>query len=348
MPNDLSPLPGHGAAVLRGLRVDACGPGLPWSGPVAARDFDSLLADARLRHRRAGGSDPFGDIVPDAVEPELLEAALAGFLPVGSGLVQTALEEFARVLGETIRSALRSPAWRGTQRLVVGGDGFRLARVAEIALGRTSALLRGEGLGCTVAAMRHPAEEAALLGAARLLPMRTLHGSDAVVTALVGRTGCRAAVVLPRLGVAPELAAAGIWRMRSWPAQGRADRATAFGGLATLLASLTAEASAAGLTLAPAVAIGVAAAVTEEGGLGDGAAALPGDWSAPDLLPAAALLRRLHDPAGTVPPAVLLHEVPVMQGLSEAAFHRDVARWGVLTIGGDAGHARFTNLPLRH
>jgi predicted NBD/HSP70 family sugar kinase len=43
--------------------------------------------------------------------------------------------------------------------------------------------------------------------------------------------------------------------------------------------------------------------------------------------------------------AVVLHNDAVVQGLSEASFQRDVARWAVLTIGTGLGNARFTNLP---
>jgi hypothetical protein len=40
---------------------------------------------------------------------------------------------------------------------------------------------------------------------------------------------------------------------------------------------------------------------------------------------------------------VLMHNDGVVQGLSEAPFMQDVARWGVLTIGTGLGNARFTN-----
>jgi hypothetical protein len=39
---------------------------------------------------------------------------------------------------------------------------------------------------------------------------------------------------------------------------------------------------------------------------------------------------------------ILLHNDAVVQGLSETPFMRDVARWGVLTIGTGLGNARFT------
>jgi hypothetical protein len=46
-------------------------------------------------------------------------------------------------------------------------------------------------------------------------------------------------------------------------------------------------------------------------------------------------------------PGVVLHNDAVAQGLSEASFLRDVAGWGVLTVGTGLGNARFTNLSVR-
>ncbi len=340
-----APLPAvaHGAAMLRGLRVEACGSHLPSLPAGADRDFDTILAAWRLRHRRGGGRDPFGDIVPEAVEADALDQALTGFLPVAAGLVQGAIEDVAHNLVKIIRACLVRPEWQGTQRVIVGG-GFRVARIAELALARASVLLRAEALGSAVAAIRHNPEETGLLGAARLVPMRLLEGSDAVLTADLGRRSFRAGIVLPRLGVAPDLAAASVWRLQRWiHATEAPDRDGALRGLAALLRGLAQMAAEAGLTLAPAIAIGLPAQATPDGSLGEGAETLPGDWSAPGFHPAEAIRAALPEHAVDV----VLHHAAVTYGLSEAPFHRDIARWGVLRIGADPGHARFTNLPLR-
>jgi hypothetical protein len=84
----------------------------------------------------------------------------------------------------------------------------------------------------------------------------------------------------------------------------------------------------------------------EEGQILRGAENLPGDWHAPEFHLASALSRLLPLEGGGHP-AVLLHNDAVLQGLSEAAFLRDVARWGVLTVGTGLGNARFTNMPMR-
>jgi hypothetical protein len=337
------PVASHGAALLRGLRVEASGNALPGLPAGADRDFDSILAAWRLRHRRGGGRDPFGDIVPEAVEAEALDQALAGFAPVAAGLVQGAIEDVAHNLVKIIRACLVRPEWQGTQRLVVGG-GFRVARIAELALARAGVLLRAESLGSAVAAIRHDPAETGLLGAARLLPLRLLEGSDAVLTADLGRRSFRAGLVLPRLGVAPELAAACIWRMRAWVHVAEApDRQRALQGLGALLGELAGMARDAGLSIAPAIAIGVPAPVAGDGTLGEGAELLPGDWSAPGFRAAEAIEALLPQRAADV----VLHHAAVTYGLSEAPFHRDIAHWGVLRIGADPGHARFSNLPLR-
>jgi len=42
-------------------------------------------------------------------------------------------------------------------------------------------------------------------------------------------------------------------------------------------------------------------------------------------------------------PLFVIHNDAVVQGLSEAANMKDVAHWGVFTIGTGLGNARFTN-----
>jgi hypothetical protein len=45
----------------------------------------------------------------------------------------------------------------------------------------------------------------------------------------------------------------------------------------------------------------------------------------------------------TVGETVIMHNDAVVQGLSGAPFMRDVAQWGILTIGTGLGNAHFTN-----
>jgi hypothetical protein len=351
MPDDLPILPAHGATLFPGLRLDAYSLDLPEQGGQSGdrashQAFDAILAGWRRKLRRGGGADPFGGDVADTVERDVLDAALAGGTPEAAGLVQGAIEDYAGALAAVVRRFLDLPEWHGTQRILVGG-GLRSARIGEVAVGRAGVLLRVAGVPVRLAPIRHDPDEAGLIGAARLVPRGLLDRADAVLTADLGGTSFRAGVVLPRLGVARDLAAAGVWRSRNWRhGDERVDRAAAIGRLAGLLGDLGGEAAAAGLSVAPVVAVGLPGVVDAEGRLRRGAENLPGDWQEEGFsLPAA--LARLLPMDGGGHPAVLLHNDAVAQGLSEAPFLRDVARWGVLTVGTGLGNARFTNLPAR-
>jgi hypothetical protein len=350
MPDDLPALPAHGARLFPGLRLDACSLDLPEGarqvGDRASHQaFDRILAGWRRRARR-GAPDPFGPEPDEAPARETLDATLAAGRPDAAGILQGAIEDYAGALADVVRRFLLLPEWAGTQRVVVGG-GLRAARTGEIAIARAAALLRAEGLDLRLTPIRHHPDEAGLVGAAHLLPRRVLQGCDAVLTADLGGTSFRAGVVLPRLGVAPDLAAAGIWRSRIWRhADEKLDRAAAIGHLAGLLGDLAGEAAAAGIRLAPVVAVGAPGVLDSEGQLLRGAENLPGDWQAEDFRPAEALARLLPLDGGGHP-MVVLHNDAVVQGLSEARFIRDVVRWGVLTIGTGLGNARFSNLPRR-
>jgi hypothetical protein len=351
MHNDLQTLPAHAATLFRGLRLDAYSLDLPeGEGQVgdraSHRAFDAILTGWRRKVRRGGGGDPFGSDLAEPIARDTLDEALAGGTPEAAGMVHGAIEDYAGALAAVVRRFLLLPEWHGTQRVLVGG-GLRSARIGEVAVGRAAVMLRAEGLGVRLAPIRHDPDEAGMIGAARLVPQDMLSGFDAVLAADLGGTSFRAGVVLPRLGVAPEMASAGVWRSRIWRhGDEQVDRSAAVGRLAGLLGDLAGEALAAGLTLAPVVTVGLPGVMDAEGHIHRGAENLPGDWHAPDFrLPAA--LARLLPLDGGGHPAVLLHNDAVCQGLSEAPFLRDVARWGVLTVGTGLGNARFTNLPMR-
>src|SRR4051794_18316629 len=72
--------------------------------------------------------------------------------PEAAGLVQSAIEDFAQELAAVVRRFLRLKGWRDTERIVVGG-GFRESRMGELAIGRASVLLKGDGIDITLAAI---------------------------------------------------------------------------------------------------------------------------------------------------------------------------------------------------
>jgi hypothetical protein len=351
MPDDMPSLPAHGATLFRGLRLDAYSLDLPEAdGQVgdraSHRAFDAFLAEWRRKVRHGGGRDPFGGSATEPLDRDTLDDALTAGSPEAAGMVQGAIEDYAGALAAVVRRFLLLPEWQGTQRVLVGG-GLRSARIGEVAVGRAAVMLRAEGAGVRLTPIRHDPDEAGLIGAARLVPHRALATCDAVLAADLGGTSFRAGVVLPRLGVSPNLAAAGVWRSQVWRhADEDVDRAAAVGRLAGMRGDLAGEAAAAGLALAPLVAVGVPGVLDGEGRILRGAENLPGEWHAPEFCLASALARRLPLEGGGNP-AVLLHNDAVLQGLSEAAFMRDVARWGVLTVGTGLGNARFTNVPMR-
>jgi len=347
MLNDLPNLPAHGARLLRGLRLDAYSlEQLDEAGDRAShRAFDARVAAWRRKARR-GGPDPFGSVRGRRPDRESLDAALVAGTPDAAGIVQGAIEDYATVLAEVVREFLQLPEWQETQRVVVGG-GLRSARIGEVAIGRAAVLLRAEGVPVRLTPIRHHPDEAGLIGAAKLVPPEILADSDAVLTADLGGSFFRAGIVLPRLGVAPELMAAGVWRHRHWRHAGqKVGRAEALDRLADMLGDLAGEAARAGIRLAPMVAVGLPGVLDAEGRLLRGAENLPGDWHEEGFRLAEALARLLPLEGGGHP-TVVLHNDAVVQGLSEAAFLRDVARWGVLTVGTGLGNARFTNRSIR-
>jgi hypothetical protein len=322
--DDPPPLRAHGALLFRSLRLDTYG--LDLAEAADAATFD--------------GAHPYG--------AEALDEALLVGAPASAAMLRGAIEDDAAALAGLVQKVLLLPEWRDTQRVLIGG-GLRSARFGAVAVGRAATLLREAGLGVSLAPIRHDPEEAALIGAARLLPDRVLAAADAVLAAELGAGCFRAGVILPRLGVAPDLGAAGVWRCLSWQhaAESTApDRATATGRLAGMLGDLAGEAAAAGLSLAPAVAVGVPGHLDSKGHILDGTEELPGDWLAAGFhLPSA--LSRLLPLEGGGHPEVLMHNRAVLQGLSEAPFHRNVVHWGVLTLGSRPGNARFTSLAPR-
>jgi hypothetical protein len=346
MPDDQTLLPRHGSAAFRGLRIDAYGLDLPAAEGTRGglRAFDAVLAEWRRRLVRGGAPDPFPD-TPEEVPGEVLDAALGGTAPEAAGLVQGAVEDVARNLAAVLRRYLALPEWQATQRVVVGG-GFPTPRIAEIALGRAGVLLRAERVSIRVSPLRHGPSEAGLVGATRLVPPRLLAEADAVPVAELDAGLVRTGVVLPRLGVRSDMAAAGLWRSLAWRhARQRVTREQVVERLAAMVAEQAAQARAAGLDIAPVLAVAVPGLVGADGHLTRVAEGLPGDWQAeafraPEAI--AAALARLGTPM-----EVLLHNAAVAQGLSDAPFQRDVARWAVLVLGPAAGNARFTNLPAR-
>jgi predicted NBD/HSP70 family sugar kinase len=105
---------------------------------------------------------------------------------------------------------------------------------------------------------------------------------------------------------------------------------------------LIAAANKKNLNVAPFIGIGCPGIIEEDGSIDRGAQNLPGNWESSKFnLPA--ILRDAIPRIGDADTAVVMHNDAVVQGLSETPFMRDVAQWGILTIGTGLGNACFSN-----
>jgi predicted NBD/HSP70 family sugar kinase len=337
----------HGAARLPTVEVD--------SYNIEARDDEGFVGDHASKGAfwaifenwrkvlRKQGEDPFGEEPGEELSKKELDALLADGAPEAAGVIQGAIEEFAQELALVIRRFLKLKAWRGTERIVVGG-GFRASRIGEVTIGRAGLILKADDIDIDLVPIRHDPDEAGLIGTMHLAPSWMFKGYDATLGVDIGGTNIRAGVVQPNLKRASDLSKAAVWKLELWrhAEEEKLTRDEAIKELAKMLDKLIARADKEGLQLAPFIGIGCPGLIEEDGSIERGAQNLPGHWAAKSFsLPAA--LRAAIPKIGKHETAVLLHNDAVTQGLSQAPFMRDVTRWGVLTIGTGLGNARFTN-----
>ncbi len=352
-----TPLP-HGARALPSVRVDAYNAelhdpaGKGFLGDRASnRAFVEMLEDWRVRVRRGtDGGDPIDGALGERrptrgigrgeLDALLLEAEEA---PEASGLVQSAVEDFAQEMAAVVRRLLRLPAWRGTERIAVGG-GFVEAKAGRMAVGRVGVLLKAGGEPVRMAPVsRHP-DEAALCGAAHLAPPEALRAGDAILAVDVGGTNLRAGLVALGLDEADDLSRVRAVATERWRhADERPTRDAALARMVEMLRGLAGQAAERGLVLAPFVGVGCPGVVLADGTIERGGQNLPGGgWEGGGFNLPARLREALPAVLGHRP-AVVVHNDAVVQGLSEAPTMRDVERWGVLTVGTGLGNARFSN-----
>ena len=335
----------HGATDLAGVTVDAYNAELRdregFIGDRASnRAFRHILDD--LRERFPDDEDPLGDADTDDISKRRLDRMLAEGDPEAGGLIVGAIETWAQEFSVVLRRFLRLKEWKDTERIVIGG-GLRGSRVGELAIGRTTSLLRSDGVDLELMPIRHHPDDAGLIGAAHLASKGTLEGYDGILAVDIGGTNIRAGVVALKLDTAPDLSGAEVFASELWRHHDDSpDREQAVARLVEMLNAMIARAGQGKLTLAPFVGVGCPGLILQNGAIDRGGQNLPGNWeedefNLPDELTQA--LPRIGD-QDTV---VAMHNDAVVQGLSEAPFMRDVTRWGVMTIGTGLGNARFTN-----
>src|SRR5262249_29764100 len=213
------PMAAHGSADLPSLTVDSynieCRDKGGFLGDrVTKSAFREILEHWRKPLRRSG-RDPFGDEPSDRLSKKALDQALESGDPGAAGVLQGAIEDFARTLACVIRHFLNLKAWRDTKRVAIGG-GMRETRVGERIIGRTDVILAAAGAGVHLVPIRHAPDEAGLTGAAHLLPPWTFKGHDAILAADIGGSNIRAGIVSLNLRRAPDLSRAAVRAIELW------------------------------------------------------------------------------------------------------------------------------------
>ena len=341
------PIAGHGSLELPSVRVEGYNAELRdgdgFLGDRASNGaFRALLEAWRERLREVDDDDPFGDEASDEISKKKLDKALASGDPEAGGLVQGAIEDFAKELSAVVRRFLRVKAWREVERIAVGG-GLRGSRVGELAIGRAAVLLKADGHAVEVRPIRHDPDEAGLIGAAHLAPAWLFAGHDSILAVDIGGTNIRVGVVALRQGRAKDLSKAEVLKSELWRHRDdEPERGEAVERLVGMLGRLVRWAGKEERRLAPFVGVGCPGLIAEDGDVERGGQNLPGDWSA-DGFNLPALLREGLPEIGGHEVAVVLHNDAVVQGLSEIPDMADVRRWGVLTIGTGLGNACFSN-----
>jgi hypothetical protein len=340
----------HGAHHLPSLNVESYNAELRddegFLGDRACKSaFRAIIENWRKPLRKAG-SDPFGDEASDRISKKKLDDVLVNGDPEAAGVLQGAIEDFSQELALVVRRFLRLKPWRDVERIVVGG-GFRATRIGEVVIGRTSVILKTEGIDIEAVPIRHATNEAGLIGAVHLAPSWIFAAHDAILAVDIGGTNIRAGIVRLNLKRAEDLSKADVWKFELWRhGDEKLDREDAVEGLIDMLKRLISRANKEELKLAPFIGVGCPGKIEGDGSIDHGAQNLPGNWESSKFNLPATLHAAMPKIAGH-DTAIVMHNDAVVQGLSEIPFMRDVKRWGILTIGTGLGNACFANRKSR-
>jgi predicted NBD/HSP70 family sugar kinase len=338
----------HGGRVLPAVTVDTYNEELRdedgFVGDRASRRaFRAILADWRDKLKEHG-DDPFDDAPLEEISKSKLDKLLVGDDAVLAGLVHTVVEEFANELAVVVRRFLRLPSWKNTERIVLGG-GLIASRIGELAMGRASIILTGQGVDVELRSITNHPDEAGLIGSVQLAPTWVLAGHDAILAIDIGGTNVRAGVVELNADKRGSVEEADVWKRQHWRhADDKPARDNAIERIGAMLAKLIERAAEDKLKLAPFIGVGCPGLIDEHGSILKGGQNLPGNWESDGFNLSAALAE--HVPRiGGHEVFILIHNDAVVQGLSEVPNMQDVNHWGVMTIGTGLGNARFTNRP---
>jgi hypothetical protein len=311
-------------------------------GDRASKGAFRKILDSLRKPLRKNGEDPLGDKSTEVIGKGALDEALLGEDVGAAALVHGAIEEFASELAYVTSRFMKTKAWAGTERIVVGG-GFRESRVGEVAIARTDILLKAEGFQVDLVPIRFDPDEAGLIGCLHLAPSWIFEAHDSILAVDIGGTNIRCGLVETRWKKAPDLSKASVWKSELWRhADDEPTREGTVKRLVKMLKGLIAEADTEDLKLAPFIGIACPGVINDDGSIAKGAQNLPGNWESSRFNLPASLVEAIPEIGGH-DTAVLMHNDGVAQGLSEVPFMQDVERWGVLTIGTGLGNARFSN-----
>jgi hypothetical protein len=341
-----SPIGPHGAAELPLVTVESYNLEMKdddgFIGDRASRGaFFDLLEQMRSKLRKVG-EDPLGDKPTEEIGKKQLDRLLVRGEPEAIGLVQGAMEEFAQGLAGIIRRFLKLKAWRDVERIVIGG-GFRDSRLGELVIGRTSIILKTDGIATGLIPIRNHPDEAGLIGCIHLAPTWIFSGHDSLVAVDIGGSNIRCGIVKLALDEAPDLSAAKVWKSRLWRhSEDEPTRDEAVKRLVKMIKRLIGEAEKSKLRLAPFIGVGCPGIVAADGSIDRGAQNLPGNWESSRFSLTDSIAEAIPT-IGDHKSLVLMHNDAVVQGLSEAPFMQDIACWGALTIGTGLGNASYRN-----
>jgi predicted NBD/HSP70 family sugar kinase len=340
------PLVGHGTSRLSSVEID--------SFNVETKDEDGFIGDRAnkgafrdilddwRKRVSAAGEDPLGKAKTGNITRKELDDVLAKGSGEAAGIVQGAIEDFAKELSQVIRRFLKLKAWRDTQRIVIGG-GFKESRVGELAIGRASVLLKASEIEIETIPIRHHPDEAGLIGAIHLAPSWIFKAHDAILAVDIGGTNIRAGIVQLNQKKAKDLSKAEVWESELWRhGDEKTDREGAVERLVGMLEDLIAHGEKEKLKIAPFIGIGCPGIILPDGSIERGAQNLPGNWESSKFnLPMK--LREAIPKISKEDTHVVMHNDAVVQGLSEVPFMQDIESWGVFTIGTGLGNAHFIN-----
>jgi hypothetical protein len=336
----------HGATRLPSVEVDSFNLELKdddgFLGDRASKGAFRQILETLRKPLKKAGEDPLGRKSAEAIGKSALDEKLVGDDIHAAALVHGAIEEFAQELAYVTERFLKSKAWAGTERIVVGG-GFRESRVGELAIARSEIILKAEGFKVDLLPIRYHPDDAGLIGCLHLAPSWIFEAHDSILAVDIGGTNIRCGVVETRFKKAPDLSKASVWESELWRhADDEPTREAAVKRVVKMLKGLITAAETEGFKLAPFIGVACPGVINEDGSIEKGAQNLPGNWESSKFNLPASLVEAIPQ-VGDHDTAVLMHNDGVVQGLSEVPFMQDVERWGVLTIGTGLGNARFTN-----